>query len=639
MKTYILILISLISTIGFTQNGINYKALIKDTNGNVIANTPIQIQFTIVQGLTDVYTETHSPTTDNNGIIIVNIGEGTIINGIFNDINWREDDHFLNVQIDTGNGLVDLGTTQFMNVPYAKHAETANIANNVNGLEAINEGNGVGWRLIGKDPGNYGNIGNSAVDLSNSLSNTQDFGAIGYGGFATGIETTALGAGSTAMGSRTVASSSNATAMGSNTTASGIRSTSMGLNSIASGGNSTAMGESTIASGLDATALGNGTQASGDNAMATGRDTEAIGISSTAMGSFTDAIGDFSFAIGDGSSASGETSVAMGNDAFASGQFAVAMGSDTTASNANSTAMGENTTASGLSATSFGGNTTASGAYATVMGLNSNASGIGSTAMGFFTNSESYRSTALGSYNIGFGSAGNWSSTDPLFEIGNGSSNINRSNALTVLKNGNVGIGTHTPQELLHISGGRLRIGTETIEDTGSNQLSIGSSLIPDTNNAFRLGNASNRWIGVWATNGTINTSDRREKKNIRNLKYGLKEVLQMNPVSFNWKNKNNPETKLGLIAQDVLKIVPEVVKTHAWKTKENGDKIKEELDKLGVYYSDLIPVLIKAIQEQQEIIDNQNTKIEGLTSELIELKSINTRVKVLEQQFKTLAQ
>lgn len=639
MKTYILILISLLSTIGFTQNGINYKALIKDTNGNVIANTPIQIQFTIVQGLTDVYTETHSPTTDNNGIIIVNIGEGIIINGIFNDINWREDDHFLNVQIDTGNGLVDLGTTQFMNVPYAKHAETANIANNVNGLEAINEGNGIGWRLIGKDPGNYGNIGNSAVDLSNSLSNTQDFGAIGYGGFATGIETTALGAGSTAMGSRTVASSSNATAMGSNTTASGIRSTSMGLNSIASGGNSTAMGESTIASGLDATALGNGTQASGDNAMATGRDTEAIGISSTAMGSFTDAIGDFSFAIGDGSSASGETSVAMGNDAFASGQFAVAMGSDTTASNANSTAMGENTTASGLSATSLGGNTTASGAYATAMGLNSNASGIGSTAMGFFTNSESYRSTALGSYNIGFGSAGNWSSTDPLFEIGNGSSNINRSNALTVLKNGNVGIGTHTPQELLHISGGRLRIGTETIEDTGSNQLSIGSSLIPDTNNAFRLGNASNRWIGVWATNGTINTSDRREKKNIRNLKYGLKEVLQMNPVSFNWKNKNNPETKLGLIAQDVLKIVPEVVKTHAWKTKENGDKIKEELDKLGVYYSDLIPVLIKAIQEQQEIIDNQNTKIEGLTSELIELKSINTRVKVLEQQFKTLAQ
>lgn len=636
MKTYILILSLLIATIGFTQNGINYKALIKDTNGNVIANTPIQIQFTIVQGLTDVYTETHSPTTDNNGIIIVNIGEGTIINGIFNDINWREDDHFLNVQIDTGNGLVDLGTTQFMNVPYAKHAETANIANNVNGLEAINEGNGIGWRLIGKDSDNYGNIGNSAVDLSNSLSNTQDFGAIGYGGFATGIETTALSAGSTAMGSRTIASSSNAIAMGQSTTASGIRSTAMGLNSIASGGNSTAMGESTMASGLDATALGNATQATGDNTIATGRGTEAIGVSSTAMGSFTDAIGDFSFAIGDGSNASGEASVAMGNDTFAFGQFSVAMGSNTTASNASATAMGENTTASGLSATSLGENTAASGAYATAMGLNSNASGIGSTAMGFFTNSESYRSTALGSYNIGFGSVGAWSSTDPLLEIGNGSSNINRSNALTVLKNGNVGIGTHTPQELLHISGGRLRIGTETIEDTGSNQLSIGSSLIPGTNNAFRLGNASNRWVGVWATNGTINTSDKREKKNIQNLKYGLKEVLKMSPVSFNWKNKNNPETKLGLIAQDVLKIVPEVVKTHTWKTKENGNKIKEELDKLGVYYSDLIPVLIKAIQEQQEIIDNQNTKIEGLTSEL---KSMNTRINRLEQQFKTSAQ
>ena len=159
----------------------------------------------------------------------------------------------------------------------------------------------------------------------------------------------------------------------------------------------------------------------------------------------------------------------------------------------------------------------------------------------------------------------------------------------------------------MHIVNGRLRIGTETIEDTGSNQLSFNASLLPDADNVMRLGNNSFRWVGVWAVDGTINTSDRREKKNIKNLKYGLNEVLQIQPVSFKWKNANNPDMKLGLIAQDLQKLIPEVVKTHIWEKDETTGTIeKKELNRLGVYYSDLIPVLIKAIQEQQEIIESQ---------------------------------
>jgi len=64
MKRYILLGILLLSAIGYTQNGINYKALIKDISGNVIANTVVQVQFTIVQCITNLYTETHSQTTD-----------------------------------------------------------------------------------------------------------------------------------------------------------------------------------------------------------------------------------------------------------------------------------------------------------------------------------------------------------------------------------------------------------------------------------------------------------------------------------------------------------------------------------------------------------------------------------------------
>ena len=67
-----------LSVITFAQNGINYKAIIKDDSGNIIANDLIQVQFSILQGITqtNVYTETHSQSTDSNGLIALNIGEG-----------------------------------------------------------------------------------------------------------------------------------------------------------------------------------------------------------------------------------------------------------------------------------------------------------------------------------------------------------------------------------------------------------------------------------------------------------------------------------------------------------------------------------------------------------------------------------
>ncbi len=108
------------------QQGINYKAIIKGGDGNAIANTATTVQFTILEnGSTSVYQETHTPTTDANGIIIVNIGEGTLISGDFNGIDWGGNPHFLKTEIDSGSGLTDMGTTEFKTVPYALYAKTA----------------------------------------------------------------------------------------------------------------------------------------------------------------------------------------------------------------------------------------------------------------------------------------------------------------------------------------------------------------------------------------------------------------------------------------------------------------------------------------------------------------------------------
>ncbi len=130
MKKYVLLVaFSCILLALKAQTGIDYKAIIKDDNGNVVANTTIEIRFKIQQLNDTIYEESHSPTTDNNGIIAVFIGEGNPIAGNFTDIQWEQDDHFLNVQVDIGNGLIDLGTTQFKPVPYAIIAEKSMSSN------------------------------------------------------------------------------------------------------------------------------------------------------------------------------------------------------------------------------------------------------------------------------------------------------------------------------------------------------------------------------------------------------------------------------------------------------------------------------------------------------------------------------
>ena len=119
MKTKLTALFLVFILIGYAQNGINYKAVIKDDNGNVLANQSITLQLTILENATNVYQEMHADITDDNGIIIVGIGEGSSILGDFSTIDWGSHPHFLKVEIDTGDGLVDVGTSQFKTVPYA----------------------------------------------------------------------------------------------------------------------------------------------------------------------------------------------------------------------------------------------------------------------------------------------------------------------------------------------------------------------------------------------------------------------------------------------------------------------------------------------------------------------------------------
>ncbi|MGV3598704.1 MAG: tail fiber domain-containing protein [Bacteroidota bacterium] len=213
-----------------------------------------------------------------------------------------------------------------------------------------------------------------------------------------------------------------------------------------------------------------------------------------------------------------------------------------------------------------------------------------------------------------------------------------------LLVQGNVGIGTTSPAGRLHVEGdihipgsndpavtnGRLVLGDvrgghgEWIENSiTKNQMDYGigftvnssriMNLSPSSLNAsvdilptddclYKLGESGLSWNELYVCNAPIVTSDMRFKENVNNLEYGLDEILKLRPVTYTWKGLHNSPKKIGFIAQELNEVISEVVKI-------GGDENKT----LGVMYSDLIPVLIKGMQEQHQIIEELQAKLKQL--------------------------
>ncbi len=150
-----------------------------------------------------------------------------------------------------------------------------------------------------------------------------------------------------------------------------------------------------------------------------------------------------------------------------------------------------------------------------------------------------------------------------------------------------------------------------------NSETSINNNFTPTTHLDKDLGRSTTvrAWDDVYADN-FVNVSDKREKDNIENLNYGLAEILQMRPVSYTLKRDPFQETKLGLIAQEALILIPEAVKTHDHKQLDESkpdEFTKVEMERMGMTYQQLIPVLIKATQEQQAQIEALKAEIEAL--------------------------
>jgi hypothetical protein len=218
--------------------------------------------------------------------------------------------------------------------------------------------------------------------------------------------------------------------------------------------NSFASGNGTTASGIVSAAFGQQTIASGIAAFAMGTTAKATGFSSIAGGSYTHADGWGAVALGDSSLAMGDYSAAIGYRPKAIGNFSMALGYRTEALDAGSIAIGTHTKANTYYSQAIGFTATTTGFYSTSIGTYNTASGNYSTAMGVFNTSRAFAGFTAGMYNdsIAGSNPSLYIATDPLFMIGNGTDNTNRSNALMVLKNGNTGLGTNSPKARLHVA-------------------------------------------------------------------------------------------------------------------------------------------------------------------------------------------
>jgi hypothetical protein len=383
---------------------------------------------------------------------------------------------------------------------------------------------------------------------------------------------------------------------------------------------SAALGRNSNASGLAATAMGNNTAATGDYATALGNTSIAAGESSVALGVVARTLGLAAFATGFYTDAREDYSTAMGYNTTASYEAAMATGANSVASGYASTAMGNITTASGGSSTAMGGSTIAEASTSTAMGAGTRASGVASTSIGRNTIAKGFASTVIGQYNdsILTSNQTNISSVTPLFIIGNGDANTDRTNAMVVLKNGYVGLGSNAPTENLVINdpvNPTLELQSAGIEK-GFFQLS-GNNVRLGTYSTNSLGNltvrldGADRFIIFPSGNATLTgtltqNSDARLKQNIQTITHALDKVKLLKGRAYNWKPEVNKDSSLqiGFIAQEVEEVLPELVATGTDGTR-------------SVAYQNMVPVLVEAIKTLSQ-------KVEQLEQTIHELKKKN---------------
>ena len=155
-----------------------------------------------------------------------------------------------------------------------------------------------------------------------------------------------------------------------------------------------------------------------------------------------------------------------------------------------------------------------------------------------------------------------------------------------------------------NVADGNILQGNGEVFSTIANNLNS-YHLYDITNNAFRFYVSGGGQIHATSTSITA-ISDQSLKENIRDLDKGLNTILSLQPRRFDWKNGDGNDI-MGFIAQEVEEVMPEIV---------HETKYTDEETKLGLKMGDMIPSLVKAIQELKTELDAAKARIATLESQ-----------------------
>lgn len=121
-------LLAFATTFAQSPQGINYQAVVRNSDGEIVPNQSVGIRISILTSLpSTVYAETHNVVTNEFGLVTLVVGNGNVTQGSFSTIDWANGPYYLQLEIDVNGGTnyLMLGSQQLMSVPYALYAESS----------------------------------------------------------------------------------------------------------------------------------------------------------------------------------------------------------------------------------------------------------------------------------------------------------------------------------------------------------------------------------------------------------------------------------------------------------------------------------------------------------------------------------
>jgi hypothetical protein len=320
-----------------------------------------------------------------------------------------------------------------------------------------------------------------------------------------------------------------------------------------------------------------------------------------------------------------------------------------------STSIALGATSTTLDGVNIGATTAGTGAFTTLSGSTSVTTPIvkSASSLTLQSNGTTTAVTIDTSQKVGIGT------TSPLrklsvsnsgaegLEIGPGSVNGDTSGAVTsvyynrsssayvnAIQNANSFIYQASGTEAMRIdSSGNLLVGT-TSNSLGGQKVTFAGGVAPSADNAYIVGNSGARWSAIYAANGTIQTSDERDKTDIVDSPLGLDFICKVRPVAYKFKVGKNEVS----INEDGNEVVTPIAGTRqhfgvlAQQVKESIGDVDfggwiltdtKKADSLqGIRYDEFVAPLIKAIQELKAINDQQAETINALTARVVALEA-----------------